>query len=58
MYSRILRGQELENFKRKFNLECDSIILKIDHENKKASYYVDAVEKFELDYDLIKNIAI
>jgi hypothetical protein len=48
--SYILRNEQLEKFMKKHKLDCTSIIIKIDHELRKAYYVIDGSIIIKSDY--------
>ena len=48
--SYILRNEQLKEFTKKYKLNCTSIIVKIDHELKKAYYVIDGSKIVKADY--------
>ncbi|MDD2435096.1 MAG: hypothetical protein PHO63_02455 [Bacilli bacterium] len=48
--SYILRNEKLKEFMDQYQLDCVSIIVKIDHDLKKAYYVIDGEKIVETDY--------
>ncbi len=51
--SYILRNEQLEEFMKKYKLDCTSIIIKIDHDLKKAFYVIDGSKIVKSDYKVM-----
>lgn len=52
--AKILDGMELEEFKKEYQVEAFSIIVKIDDEKKKASYIIDGQKEIKGNYEILK----
>lgn len=52
--AKILYDNELETFKKEYQVEAFSIIIKIDDEKKKASYIIDGKKEVQGNYDVLK----
>ncbi len=52
--AKILYGKELEQFKKEYQLDAFSIIVKIDDQKKKASYIINGRKEIKGNYELLK----
>ena len=51
--SYILRNEQLKEFTKKYKLNCTSIIIKINHESRKAYYVIDGSKIVKSDYKVL-----
>ncbi len=52
--AKILYDKELEAFKKEYQIEAFSIIVKIDDETKTASYIIDGQKEIQGNYEILK----
>ena len=52
---KILRDEMVKRFEKIYEVKCDTLVLDIDHNLKKAFIIIDGGKRIKINYDFISN---